>query len=446
MSLAVSNVRPTASANAAASSARPDDAAYALLQTCRDALARGQQPAAGPVRAWLDSVERGQRSGRKLTVFEHSVLTFFLKQDVFRHVDAELATPAIADERRTNALLRSRMTDALATSWTQLTSKARSDDALLTRLPISVLKHATRHDRVWHAAAFIPVDMTQERVAQREASSLVRDWIPSKAQIAVGLGALAVGAASAIGAQVLVGLVAMHAATSNHEFGVHRVMHPWKALRRWINNGPREDASELEKKAHASTFKKGPNSIADTLAEHDVHHFWTYKRFTEMFSAAMPQEKVDSLIDRRYTPKHAAKIKGDKYASALTLKDIVKLSRTVLPQSLAGAAVALAAGMPWALVGVAAYLVAYPVATGLVHGHAIHLKREERDNAQWWVRALKDTSLMHWATRSHFIHHQSVNNTNFNVCFPGADAWFGTYAQPHFLDLLQMDDEKVVYA
>lgn len=402
----------------------PDQAARRYLEVIRPSLKKHETPSAAATKAWLDLLE----GKREFTVFEHSTLTMLLAQNVFPHGSVE----------------RTRISALLVNSWNHLTGRAPEN--LVQRLPLSAIWDASRYDKIWHAAAFIPLDTSQDRLEQRRASSLVRDWIPTPAQLAIGASALAVGAMSAIGAQVLLGLAVMHPLMSMHEFGVHRVMHPWKSLREWIKKGPKEDASAIEKKAHAKAFPaEGPSAVADTLAEHDVHHFWTYDTFTEMFSK-MPQEKVDALIDRRYSPKHAKKIKADKYASALTWKDIIKLSRTTLPQTVIAGGAFVALGVPWALVGVAAYFVAYPVATGLVHGHAIHLTKEKREKASWWVRAIADTAMMHWATSSHFIHHQSVNDTNFNVCFPGADAWFGTYAQPNMLDLMQMDEEKAVYA
>jgi hypothetical protein len=412
-----------------------------LLDSIRAALEQQRTPPLAPVEAWLTELET---RNRPFTVLEHSILTFFLAQAIFPHPAGE-ATPELAEIRRTHDLLNTRIRALLGKSWVSLTGRARNDDKLLTRLPLSVLRNASRHDRVWHGASFIPSDTSPSRQTQRAATSWWRDFVPTNAAIAAVLGALVAGAVSTAAADVLAGLLVMHAAISFQEFGAHRIMHPWTKLRSWIRNGPAENASALEKRAHASTFKSGPNSIADTIAEHDVHHFWTYRRFTEMFST-MPQEKVDALIDKRYAPQHAAKIKGDRYASALTFGEIVKLSRVSLPLTALATGLALGLGMPWALVGVAAYHVLYPVATGLIHGHIIHLTREGRAKGPWWVRALADNSFIAWAARNHFIHHASLNHSNFNVCFPGADIVFGTYAKPSFLDLLEMDDENVVYA
>ncbi len=359
------------------------------------------------------------------------MLTFFLKQNVFPGPEG--------------AAVNARLEGLLGKSWSGLTGKVRAGEQLLTRLPISVLRNGSIHDRVWHDASFMPLDRSLERAEQRAATHVLRDWVPTNAQIVAGALALTAGALSAEAGQALAGLAVMHAATSFHEFGVHRFMHPWKWLRRWIKEGPAPEASSIEKKVHESTFKDGPNSIADTISEHDVHHFWTYKNFTQMFSK-WPKEAVDAQIDKRYSPEHAAKIKADKYASALTWPDIIKLSRTVLPQTALGTAACLALGVPWALVGVAAYFVAYPVATGLVHGHIIHTAAEERANGNFWQRNFGDNALIKWMARNHFMHHVSHEHSNFNVCFPGADIALGTYVKPNVLDLLRMDDEKVVYA
>ncbi len=422
-----------------------DARAYSFLTSVADDLANGKTPDLETMRTWLDSLEKTRSDGHPFGVFEHSLVTYFLKFDTFPHPGGSQSDPELAEMRLQHGKINKRMQSLLQTSWSNLTGKTPSKEKQLERLPWNVLRRLDKKDKTLHDAAFVPVDLTKERIDQREASSLLRDIVPRTKHIAPALAAMGASVASPVAAQIFAGVLIMQAMTSFHEYGVHRVMHPTPQMRKWIDDGPPADAPSWEKALHKAVAGGERSRMKETIEEHNVHHYLTFDTFTQMFSDKRPQERVDKMVEMRFSKEHAETIKREHYAMSLDFKGMVELLPTMIPQSLVGGGLAIAMDAPWMLLAVAAYAVAFPVLTGTLH-YIMHFGQDKREDANPLVQSIAGSDLIHWGAKNHHLHHASPNHSSFNVCFPGADAVLGRYLTPNFVDILNMDAEGTVYS
>lgn len=397
------------------------------------------------VKAWAAELERAQEAGRAPTVEEHTTLTFVLRSGLFDHPEDPAASPSdLAELRRFNGEVRQQLERCLGNSWRTLTGEEPTAERRLERLPARVLRKATRKARVYHAAAFLPIG---DRRAQRQASRLLRDYVPESSDQVVITGALLAAIFSDVGRWVVANAILQYGVYSLTENILHNhLAHPRGKIGEWMMKGPGEDAGWLERGLHRVFGRVMASQVDRTEKAHmKVHHGWTYRRsFTQRFDDKFTQAQVDTLLDRHFPADLAAEVRDEEYATMLKARGMAKIFSTVAPQTLAIILAGAAFGAPaWCLVPTLLLAAAYPVAMGKLHPIYHVSETEAKANATGIVKALRQTRYVAYSARNHWMHHHV--DGNYNLSFPGADALLGMLVQPNLEDLFRMAEEDVLH-
>lgn len=394
--------------------------------------------------AWAKRIDDKTRSGQPSTVLEHTALTFLLHSGFFAHPEDQALSPvALADERKLHGEVRQSLQASLSASWKHLTGKARPEDKLLTRLPKSVLRKASREARVYHAAAFIPVGDLE---AQKKASSLLRDFVPENQDFAVLGAALLAGAFNATAGAVIASTLLSHAVFSFTESVLHgNFAHSTGKVGKWVTKKERKDAGFMERSLHRALNKFVKPKIMVTRRSHEkVHHNMTFKSsFTEMFDSPEHKAKVDAYI--KSLPEGEAKdLFQEQYGITLNRSGVLNVLTTSAPQVAAMVAAGIAFGAPpAAYLPLILYSAAYVGSLKDVHPHLHDDKDEALAEAGPLMKTVLESRWAAWACRNHWLHHKV--DGNYNVSFPGADALLGVLFQPNLEDLFKMRDDGVLH-
>jgi hypothetical protein len=413
------------------------DADDVALDVLRGAVVTKDAAARAEITAWVEAIDRRVAEGGRFTVLEHTAMNYLLTSGFFggdRGEDDPLQRSA-----------RAAVTRGLRASWKNLTGKERSEDGLHERLPKSVLMGASRRARLYHAASFLP---TGDREAQREASALLRDFVPEKQDVLVVAATLVASALSSVACQVTAAAVLSYGVIGLSECFLHaHLAHPRPGtLGGWILKGPKPGASAIERGLHAAAAKLLGDKIAFTDVSHQkVHHHLTFRHsYTEMFASEEEKAKVDRFIASLGDEK-AKILLEEVYGSTLTPAGVARVMTSIAPQTAALLAGAVAFGAsPWAYVPILLIAAMYPFTMSKVHPFLHNDEEAARASAGPVMRAILDSRWAAWACRNHWLHHQGP--VNYNLSFPGADALLGTLLQPNLRDLFQMADEGTLHA
>ncbi len=417
---------------------KADAAAHEIL---RRAVREKDAAAKVDVASYAKEIGAKIESGGRLTIHEHTAVTFLLKSGMF---DEPEAGPE--SDRAFNAEVRASLKKSLQASWKNLTGKERPEEKLLTRLPKMVLRKASRKARVYHAAAFIP--MTRNREVRLNASKFFRDYVPENQDVLLAAGALLASIFTDSGRWAVGSLITQYVMYSVTENLLHdHLAHPKGRIGEWFQKGPKETAGWLERAVHRVIGKVMKEQVDSTSRGHvDLHHRWTFRKsFTKMFDDKATQARVDELLEKHFPPDQIEKMKDEDYATTLNSAGMAKIFSTIVPQTAAFIAAGALLGAPaWLLVPTVLMAALYPVAMG--KGHPIYhvSKSEAREKASAFMKKLRETRYISYSARNHWMHHH-YPDTNFNLSYPGADALMGQLMQPNLDDLFRMAEDDVLH-
>lgn len=382
------------------------------------------------MQAWAAAIEQRCRPGQApLTVLEHTAVGYILRSGFF-------------DEPADHSL-RSGLERSLERSWAQLTGRPPQPGEASGRLPKVVLRKASREARLYHAASFIPIG---DREAQRQASSLLRDYVPEDQDLLVLATTLLAGAFSDTAGATIAAAVLSYGVVAMTESLLHRhLAHPTGKIGGWILEGPRAEASWLERGVHRAIAKFMRPILEGTRHSHEqVHHGLTFRQsFTRMFDSPQHQQQVDDFI-RSLGDQQAKEIWEEQYGTTLSRRGLLNVMLTVAPQTAALVAAGLWFGAPvWCALPLIAVVALYPFTMKTVHPHLHHDEAQAREAAGPLLKAVLNTRWAAWACRNHWLHHRV--DANYNLSFPGADALLGTLLQPNLRDLFQMRAQGVLH-
>lgn len=422
-----------------------DDAAHAIM---RRAVMEKNAASRAEVVSYVRELGAKTDAGVPLTVHEHTAVSFLLRVGMFDDAghEAYLAGPASEEDRALDREARETLTRSLAASWTHLTGSDPGPEGRLERLPRSVLRQASRKERVYHAASFQP--LSKDREVRLQASSLLRDYVPENQDVLLATGALLAAAFTDAGKWAVGGAILQYVVHSVTENVLHdHLAHPKGRAGEWFQKGPGPDAGWVERAVHRVLGKVMKNQVDRTAISHvNLHHGWTFRQsFTKMFDEKLTQAEVDKLIDKYFPEDLRQKIRDEDYAISLNAGGMAKIFSTIAPQTaLMIAAGALLGAPAWMLVPTILSAALYPVAMG--KGHPIYhvSETEARESASELMKALRSTRYISYSARNHWMHHE-YPNANFNLSYPGADALFGQLLQPNLEDLFKMADDDVLH-
>lgn len=404
-----------------------DEGALAVLR----ALAFGQLgDGRGEVQAWARAIEERSRSGQPpLTVLEHTAVSFIVRSGFF--------------EEGVDEALKVGLEQSLVRSWAHLTGRAPAPGETWGRLPKQVLRKATREARLYHAASFIPIG---DREAQRQASSLLRDYVPENQDRLVLATTLLAGAFSDTAGATIAAAVLSYGVVAMTESLLHRhLAHPTGKVGGWILEGPKAEAGWLERGVHRAVAKFMKPILEGTRRSHEqVHHGLTFRQsFTQMFDSPEHQRQVDDFI-RSLGDAQAKEIWEEQYGTTLSRRGLLNVMLTIAPQTALLVAAGVFFGAPvWCALPLIAVVALYPFTMKNVHPHLHHDESKAREAAGPMMKAVLNTRWAAWACRNHWLHHRV--DGNYNLSFPGADALLGTLLQPNLRDLFQMRAQGVLH-
>ncbi len=419
---------------------KADAAAHEIL---RRVVREKDQAAQVDVASYAKEIGDKIDSGGKLTIHEHTAVTFLLKCGMF---DDPGPGDELKADRTFSAETKTSLTKSLKASWKNLTGKERPDDQLLTRLPKMVLRKASRKARVYHAAAFIPT--TKDRKVRLEASKLFRDYVPENQDVLLAGGAMLASVFTDAGRWAVGSLVMQYTMNSVTENILHdHLAHPKGRAGEWFQKGPKETAGWLERSVYKVLGKFMKGQVDSTSRAHvNLHHGWTFRKsFTKMFDDKMTQAEVDKLLDKNFPADQAEKLRDENYATTLQGPGMAKIFSTIAPQTAAFIAAGALLGAPaWLLVPTVIMAALYPVAMG--KGHPIyHVSvSEAKETASDFMKKLRETRYISYSARNHWMHHH-YSDANFNLSYPGADALMGHLLQPNLDDLFRMAEDDVLH-
>lgn len=404
-----------------------DEGALAVLRALVSTQAKDVR---GQVLAWVEAIDQRSQGGRApLSVLEHTAVGYVLRSGFF--------------DAGEDGAIEARLQRSLERSWTHLTGRAPAPGETSGRLPKQVLRKASREARLYHAASFIPIG---DREAQRQASSLLRDYVPEDQDLLVLATTLLAGAFSDTAGATIAAAVLSYGVVALTESLLHRhLAHPTGKVGGWILEGPKAEAGWLERGVHRAIAKFMKPILEGTRHSHEqVHHGLTFRRsFTQMFDSPEHQRQVDDFI-RSLGDERAQEIWEEQYGTTLSRRGLLNVMLTVAPQTAALVAAGLFFGAPvWCALPLIAVVALYPFTMKNVHPHLHHDEAQAREAAGPLMKAVLNTRWAAWACRNHWLHHRV--DGNYNLSFPGADALLGTLLQPNLRDLFQMRAQGVLH-
>lgn len=369
---------------------------------------------------WATNLRQKQMLGGRLTqisVIEHTAVSYILKTGFF-------------DKYAGSAPIKEILTDTLKLSWQHLASKTPETEAeLLGRLPVSVLKEASREARMFHAASF----QSQSVQAAQKELALGRDYVPRLKDGAISLGILSL-AFSQTGSELLAATTMGYAISSIAEHALHRyVGHP---------NGRMQG---LFKKAGA--FGQAILNIA--FSHGKVHHKKTFtKDFFNQFATQAEKDELDRELDDM--GKIGQQIKDVRYGLTVST-DAVVLSLLVTAPVHGALVWAMGLG-PAQAAALFAPTVLFPLASKYLHPF-IHDRQEEAlaevgPIGKWFLQ----TRYVEMMARYHYGHHHEGQSGqsggrggNYNLLW-GADWIFGQLRKPTIKQVIRMWRQELLGA
>jgi hypothetical protein len=364
--------------------------------------------------AWIIQVRNRQGDGDPLTILEHSALVYILRCRVLEHPDF--------------APLHQAAMTALAGSWLHLTRKRAESSFLTHRLPWSVLRKASREERVFHAAAL----QRDGPTATRSKEVVGQDYIPEVSDWIIATGFLVV-ALTGIGGAVLGSLISGYAIASVAEYSMHRwggheaggPIKPFLNRAGWLG-------ARISAYLHATYW-----------GHFVVHHVKTCNRnYTGQFSLNSPGDRTMIDAELAYMGRVGRYIKKTNYGMTLGHEGVIPGLLATLPLNVL---------LWWMLSldpisGIALITPSflYLGASKVLHPY-LHKSRDKAlEQAGPVMRWLLSTRYAEWISRAHWVHHKGGGG-NFNLV-PGGDLIFGDLRKPSLSMILRMREDRIIGA
>jgi hypothetical protein len=351
------------------------------------------------VRAWLEGIEGRATAQKSRTVLEHTALTYILTSKFF---DAQ---PDV----------RARVERCLEQSWTSLTGDVPSE--LLSRLPRSVMRDASREARAFHSASF---QSQSVKAASAEAQPFA-DYVPEGKDVLLATALLA-AAFTATGGSVLAGALMGSAAASLAEHFVHK----------HTGHGSKGMYEKLDKLGAIGKWARENNFI-----HRDIHHGKTYRDYTKQFENDEAKRALDEMLKTH--PVGEAAI-ADDYG--------VSLAKSASLMAAAPVVVALACVMGISVPATIAFLIpaaAVPAMSKWVHPYLHMTKEEAMEKAGPVMKHLLQTRYVENISRLHYGHHKGRGgNYGFFAYF--ADMVFKDYKKTNMKQLVEMRQKGITGA
>ena len=370
--------------------------------------------AATAVHAWTTWIQVRQQGGNSLTVLEHTVMAYILRSEFLDRF------PGSRSHRDIESALR--------TSWLHLMGQRVVIQNLTGRLPRSVLRKASREERLFHLAAFQP---SESKVVKLH-NSIRCDYVPELRDLATAAG-LAVVACTDTGSSMLVSGGIGYAIATVAEYGMHR----------WAGHEAGGPLKPLLEKSGWIGRKVSEYLAATYLGHFVIHHVKTSNRnYTTQFAREPPGDRstIDAELDA--LGEVGQSIKKSDYGMSLTHAGVTAGVLVALPIHLT-----LIWGLGLEFLSTVALItpsLLYVVASRNFHP-CLHKRREEAlARSGPFMRLLLGTRYAEWISRSHWIHHKGGGG-NYNLV-PGADVLFGDFRKPNLNMVLRMRADGILGA
>jgi hypothetical protein len=374
----------------------------------------GGAEGAAAVHAWTAWIQSHQHDGNLLTVLEHTVLAYSLRSgclDRFPEPRSHLEIETV-----------------LRTSWLHLTGQRVAIQNLTGRLPRSVLRKASREERLFHSAAFQPSGPK----AATPQKSIRCDYVPELRDLVIAAGLAAVACTESAGPVLISGAIGYAIATVA-EYGMHR----------WAGHEAGGPLKPLLKKAGWIGAKLSDYLAATYFGHFVVHHVKTSNRnYTTQFDPESPGDRstIDAELDA--LGEVGRSIKKSDYGMSLTHAGITAGVLVTLPVYMTLIWV-LGLGVLSALALMTPSLL-YVTASKHLHPCLHKSRQEAMARSGPLMRLLLGTRYAEWISRSHWIHHKGGGG-NYNLV-PGADVLFGDFRKPNLNLVLRMRADGIVGA
>jgi hypothetical protein len=362
------------------------------LDFMKSILPKNQADAENTVNAWLSAVKSRQDSGQKLSVMEHSALTFALRSGLIE----KIANPEDVSAMRT----------MLKKSWKDLSGKDVDIVHVTDRLPKRVLKSATVNEVIFHNAIYSDGKLG----FLGSLSTLRNNYIAKPQDYVLGLSFLATLFSHTEGSQVLAGMMEGYAISSFIEYAVHRyASHSTQSFREFLSSVP--VLRRFVEKA--------------TLAHAGTHHAVYGKNYVEAYGDFRPgadgyEEAVTRHRDKidRITEARKAKVEG--FGKLLESTDGGSSFGRPIMNALEAAP--LSVSMVWFTNVLAPHFgmhpdLAFDAATvvtanlfipsvNYLHPYLHMTRQQAMAKADPFMKWFLNTRFILWVSRAHYIHHK----------------------------------------
>jgi hypothetical protein len=365
--------------------------------------------------AWVVSMLERQSKGAPLTLLEHIALAYMFRQgNLSRFPDPDT--------------LQQKIQAALADSWRHLKGKPVESRRIAGRLPWSVLRRASREDRLFHSAAF----QLDGPKATNSQTAVGQDYVPELNDFVIAIGLLGV-AFTAAGGDVLGSFVVGYSIASLAEYSMHR----------WIGHEAGGPFKPLVEQAGWFGARVSSYLHAGYWGHFVIHHLRTCnKNYTAQFSADPPgdQATIDAELDA--LGSDGRYIRDTNYGMTLGHEGVIAGIAATLP-------VYVFLSMILRLdliseIALVAPTLLYVGASKWLHPYLHKDRGIALEQAGPFMRWLLCTRYAEWISRAHWVHHKGGGG-NFNLV-PGADVLFGDVRKPTLGMILRMRDQGIIGA
>jgi hypothetical protein len=373
----------------------------------------GGAEATAEVRAWTTWLQSHQHGGNSLTVLEHTVVAYILRSGFLNrfpesrcHLDVE---------------------SVLRTSWLHLTEKRVEIQNLTGRLPRSVLRKASREERLFHLAAFQPAGPK----AAMSQKTFGYDYVPELRDLVAAAGIAAVAFTDMAG--VLISGAIGYTVATVAEYGMHR----------WAGHEAGGPLKPLLEKSGWFGGKVSDYLTVTYLGHFVIHHVKSSnKNYTTQFAPGPPGDRSTIDAELAVLGKVGQRIKRSDYGMSLSHGGVTVGLLVTLPVHLTLIWV-LGLGFLSTLALITPSFL-YVLASRNLHP-CLH-KNRERAMAESgpFMRLLLATRYAEWISRSHWIHHKGGGG-NYNLV-PGADVLFSDFRKPNLNMVLRMRADGILGA
>jgi hypothetical protein len=378
-------------------------------------LSEGKPDATVEIYAWVVPMLERQSKGAPLTLLEHIALAYMFRQgNLSRFPDPDT--------------LQQKIQAALADSWRHLKGKPVESRRIAGRLPWSVLRRASREDRLFHSAAF----QLDGPKATNSQTAVGQDYVPELNDFVIAIGLLGV-AFTAAGGDVLGSFVVGYSIASLAEYSMHR----------WIGHEAGGPFKPLVEQAGWFGARVSSYLHAGYWGHFVIHHLRTCnKNYTAQFSADPPgdQATIDAELDA--LGSDGRYIRDTNYGMTLGHEGVIAGIAATLP-------VYVFLSMILRLdliseIALVAPTLLYVGASKWLHPYLHKDRGIALEQAGPFMRWLLCTRYAEWISRAHWVHHKGGGG-NFNLV-PGADVLFGDVRKPTLGMILRMRDQGIIGA